>query len=489
MPLNLFLLALVCLVLVPHTRSLVLNEITEEVVLYPSNLKVKRGSKSSQPLTVLQTNQLTGTQDVWDTYIELKPNNKKHDSRFGFSIPPELDDTDTQISAFKLQANIRGPIQNVQKWKFLIRNYNTKKWESIFANKKDEAFSWVWYIREKHVSVSTFRDQYVHSKSGMAAIRIISNNKKDDLNLDYLALALIIKTSPPAPEPTLSPILGSTLEPTPTTKPELLSTGDTWTYDIGGYIGAPYSTKVVMIDLFETSTSTITQLKNQDKVVCCYFSAGTWEEWRNDANEFPSSIIGNDMDDWEGEKWIDVRSEETMDIMKKRMDLALERGCQALEPDNVDAYTYNKADTGFDLTRSDQILFLTELSIYAKKLGLLIGLKNAPDLVDDMEALYDFSIAEECYRYDECCKYSSFVNSGKPVFAIEYRSKKESICNKFEEELFSLIFGNYAVSKLYFCDSSRRKLDHVALDYAHTNQTGVLPLAGSIQKQRMLGSW
>lgn len=30
------------------------------------------------------------------------------------------------------------------------------------------------------------------------------------------------------------------------------------------------------------------------------------EDWRDDADDFPAEAIGNDLDGWGGEKWLDV---------------------------------------------------------------------------------------------------------------------------------------------------------------------------------------
>ena len=122
-------------------------------------------------------------------------------------------------------------------------------------------------------------------------MQLSSNNKVDNIDLDYIALTITMEDIP------------------------LLSPGTTWTYDIGGYHGQPYDTSVVMIDLFDTSDTLIDSLKSEGKVVCCYFSAGTFEDWRDDANEFDESILGNPMDEWEGEKWLDIGSGLTLEIM------------------------------------------------------------------------------------------------------------------------------------------------------------------------------
>ena len=97
--------------------------------------------------------------------------------------------------------------------------------------------------------------------------------------------------------------------------------------------------------------------------------------------------------------------------------------------------------------------YLTNLAQTAGSLGLLIGLKNADDLVKELEPIFDFSIAEECYKYNECCDYLPFVTNNKPVFAIEYGEKDEEVCGEFKTRNYSPLFGNYELSDLSFCSS------------------------------------
>ena len=39
------------------------------------------------------------------------------------------------------------------------------------------------------------------------------------------------------------------------------------------------------------------------------FSAGTQEDWRDDALDFPEEALGAPLGDWEGEVWVDVNNE------------------------------------------------------------------------------------------------------------------------------------------------------------------------------------
>lgn len=96
--------------------------------------------------------------------------------------------------------------------------------------------------------------------------------------------------------------------------------------------------EVFDIDLFDNSSQTIASLHSLNKKVIGYFSAGTWEEWRPDAKEFAKEDLGKAMDDWPGERWLDLKSENVRNIMARRIKLAAEKGCDAIDPDNVDGY-------------------------------------------------------------------------------------------------------------------------------------------------------
>lgn len=43
------------------------------------------------------------------------------------------------------------------------------------------------------------------------------------------------------------------------------------------------------------------------------FSAGTKEDWREDADDFPEVALGEPLGDWQGEVWVDINNEVWMD--------------------------------------------------------------------------------------------------------------------------------------------------------------------------------
>lgn len=92
------------------------------------------------------------------------------------------------------------------------------------------------------------------------------------------------------------------------------------------------------IDLFTNSNTTISTLHDLGKKVICYFSAGSYEPDRPDSSDFKSSDLGKELDGWPGEKWLDLNSTNVRSIMAARIKLASEKGCDGIDPDNVDGY-------------------------------------------------------------------------------------------------------------------------------------------------------
>lgn len=89
------------------------------------------------------------------------------------------------------------------------------------------------------------------------------------------------------------------------------------------------------IDLFDNPASTISTLKAAGKIVICYFSAGTAEDWRDDYREFSAADLGKVLPEWPNEKWVRTGSQSIRNIMTKRIRLAADKGCDAIDPDNT----------------------------------------------------------------------------------------------------------------------------------------------------------
>jgi hypothetical protein len=95
--------------------------------------------------------------------------------------------------------------------------------------------------------------------------------------------------------------------------------------------------QVIDIDLFDTDKATIQDMKAAKQVIC-YFSAGSKEGWRPDVGDFKDGDTGKALDGWPDEVWVNVKSQNVRNIMSKRIKLAAQNGCSAIDPDNVDGF-------------------------------------------------------------------------------------------------------------------------------------------------------
>ncbi len=206
-----------------------------------------------------------------------------------------------------------------------------------------------------------------------------------------------------------------------------ISPGTPWHLQLSGKLQEKSWAQVYDIDLFDTPTSTIQSLRSRGKIVHCYFSAGSYEDWRPDKSRFPSSVLGKAMDGWPGERWVDVRASGLRTVLLARLDLAKSKGCSGVDPDNVDGYGH---DTGFPLKQSDSVNFLRWLSTEAHARGLTVGLKNGIEILSQVASAMDWAINEQCNEYSECSQYRAFIASGKPVFNVEYTGTLSSICSR-----------------------------------------------------------
>lgn len=206
----------------------------------------------------------------------------------------------------------------------------------------------------------------------------------------------------------------------------------TWQWQLSGPLNTSYNVAVYDIDLFDTSAQTIAQLKAQGRKVLCYFSAGSSENWRPDFASFNAADMGKPLDGWAGEKWLDTRSANVRAVMLSRLDLAVSKGCDGVEPDNVDGYTNG---TGFPLTAATQLNYNKYLADAAHGRGLAIALKNDVDQLAQLEPWFDMAVNEQCNQYDECGGYSVFTSKNKPVFNAEYASKYKKNTNGARDKL------------------------------------------------------
>jgi hypothetical protein len=249
-------------------------------------------------------------------------------------------------------------------------------------------------------------------------------------------------------QPTAAPAPPATQEPGPVDEAEQPGTVPvpvperwsppaqvSWQWQLTGDLDLDVDADVFDVDLSTTTAEQVATLHQRGRAVICYFSAGTFEPWRDDSDAFPDDVLGSPMEDWPDERWLDVRRLDVLlPIMAARMDLCAAKGFDAVEPDNVDGYAN---ESGFPLTAGDQAAFNLELARLAHERGLAVGLKNDLDQVAILEPSFDFAVNEECVAWDECEALLPFIHAGKPVLHVEYELEPSEFCPSVQALGFS----------------------------------------------------
>ncbi|GAA1285094.1 endo alpha-1,4 polygalactosaminidase [Planotetraspora silvatica] len=219
-----------------------------------------------------------------------------------------------------------------------------------------------------------------------------------------------------------------------------------WQWQLSSLPTSPYlNVDMYDIDGFDAPVGLVSDLHGtrQGRKVVCYISAGSYEDWRPDAAQFPAAVLGKNLDGWAGERWLDIRQYggPLGAIMRARLDMCKAKGFDAVEPDNVDGYT-NK--TGFPLTKADQLAYNSWLANEAHNRGLSVALKNDNAQIPQLLPYFDWALNEECFTYKECTTadnggygYDQFVAAGKAVMQVEYDLATSKFCAKANAQNFN----------------------------------------------------
>ncbi|MDI2129858.1 endo alpha-1,4 polygalactosaminidase [Yinghuangia seranimata] len=173
----------------------------------------------------------------------------------------------------------------------------------------------------------------------------------------------------------------------------------------------------------------------------CYVNAfqaqpdatGWWEK------EHPDLLLRNGSSLVIDEAWneavldvsTDAKRKALMGVVGPWIDDCARKGFQAVEPDNLDSYTRSQGK----LTMAHDVEFAKLLAARAHAVGLAIGQKNAAEMTGQHGAIgFDFAVAEECGKYDECGTYANaYANR---VFVVEYtKSDFDKACAGWSAKL------------------------------------------------------
>lgn len=215
-----------------------------------------------------------------------------------------------------------------------------------------------------------------------------------------------------------------------------------WQLQLQGDIVLIPGVNVYAVD-YTASQASINAAKAAGAKVMCYISAGSAENWRDDFQQFPKSVVGKAYEGWPGEWWLDTRNIQALaPIMRARIAACAEKGFDVLDPDNINGY---ENDTGFNITRWHSIEYIEWLANLAHEYGMAFSLKNAESLIPVVGEAVDMMQSESCFFYENCDSVKAMIDLNKPVFAVEYIEKisvqefRSDICDLAKRVGFSMI--------------------------------------------------
>ena len=203
----------------------------------------------------------------------------------------------------------------------------------------------------------------------------------------------------------------------PLSGPALPPVGGGLDYQLGGAYDPPAGVEIVVRDSTEQPAA--------DRYSICYLNGFQTQPADSarllaDSPELILSIDGGPVRDenWPDELLYDTRTAESRAgvaaLVLPLISTCASDGFDAVEIDNLDSYTRS---AGL-LTAADNLALAALLVDGAHEAGLAIGQKNAADLAAQLAGAFDFAVAEECDRWQECGLYTAAY--GDQVLAIEY---------------------------------------------------------------------
>lgn len=192
------------------------------------------------------------------------------------------------------------------------------------------------------------------------------------------------------------------------------------------------SPKLLDFDSQLATPALVASVKAKGVIPIAYLEVGSWENYRPDASQFPTVALGNNLDGYPSERFLDTRNAQVVALVKARIAAAAAKGFLAVEPDLDDSSANltspgvgENGSQGFPISLQQNLAYNHGLADYAHSLGMAWSMKNSGGdsaFVSGELPFSDFAIVEQCRQYGSCGPLSSFITAGKAVIDVEYGS-------------------------------------------------------------------
>ena len=211
-------------------------------------------------------------------------------------------------------------------------------------------------------------------------------------------------------------------------KPYVPAANVRWLAQLDGAVDVERDADLFYLDPEQQTADDLATLRAQGRRYLCYLSAGSLESFREDSAEFPARAIGNALETYPRERWLDVRDSAVRDLMAKRVTALAAFGCAGVPPS---ALSVHAADTGFDLTLTDALDYARWLAERIHAAGMSAGLTGPSSMTTELSQSFDFGLAISCVNGSGCVEYAPFQSAEKPVLHLEVAGESEApvVCN------------------------------------------------------------
>jgi hypothetical protein len=199
--------------------------------------------------------------------------------------------------------------------------------------------------------------------------------------------------------------------------------------------------KVYDIDGILNSASTVAALHARGAHVICYIEVGSAGNYYSAAEEGiattyyaqyqAAGVLGDALSGYP-EHFLNINAAATVRITEAMIaQQCAAKKFDAVETDLDETYSGSDGATGFTLTQTDEVAYMTKLADYMHRLGLGWVIKNPDDTGDNyatvMEPLADAVLTEQCNQYSTCSALSAYIGH-KAIFNAEYNIPTSSFC-------------------------------------------------------------